>query len=187
MKKFYTFCVVLGCMAPLSASAQDVPKPDVVVPQTESRLLGMLRSIDEVFTASQLEAAHPNAKAFLKARVHDSDEQLYVRKRALTLLSNYKDAETLEFLESAQTLDHEELRAMAVYTIGVNWGVDDPERALAAARVGVKDSSLYVREWSVRALGWNVSKGAEELLIELRSNAELNKLVERSERRRKGL
>ena len=187
MKKFYTFCVVLGCMAPLSASAQDVPKPDVVVPQAESRLLGMLRSIDEVFTASQLEAAHPNAKAFLKARVHDSDEQLYVRKRALTLLSNYKDAETLAFLESAQTLDQEELRAMAVYTIGVNWGVDDPERALNAARAGVKDSSLYVREWSVRALGWNVSKGAEELLQELRSNAELNKLVERSERRRKGL
>jgi hypothetical protein len=76
---------------------------------------------------------------------------------------------------------------MAVYTIGVNWGVDDPERALAAARDGVKDSSLYVREWSVRALGWNVSKGAEELLKELRNNAELNKLVERSERRRKGL
>lgn len=187
MKKFYTFCVVLGMMGSVSVGAQEVPKPDVVVPQAESRIMGMLRSIDEVFTSADFEAAHPNAKAFLKSRVKDTNEQLYVRKRALTMLSSWKDAQTLEFLEGSIALDHQELRAMAVYVIGTNWGVDDPERALAAAKTGLEDSSLYVREWSVRALGWNPSKGAADLLKELRNDKELNKLVERSERRRKGL
>jgi HEAT repeat protein len=122
----------------------------------------MLRPIDTVPNADALKERFPSGEALLVTIATDTDENLYVRKRATTLLSVYGTADAARGLETIAA--DAELRPFAVYTLARAFGANADSGLVARIANFLEDDSLEVREWTVRGLRWVRHDDARSLL-----------------------
>lgn len=132
----------------------------------DKKLLDALSAIDIVPTAEQLRRVVPSPDVALDAVARDPSLSLYLRERAVSLLSAFPTrdvAKRLEALASAPAMPVR-LRAMAVYTRVRGFAAVDAQAALAYASPLTQASDLDVRESAIRGLRWVALPGADAVL-----------------------
>lgn len=132
----------------------------------DKKLLDALSAIDIVPTAEQLRRVVSSPEAALDAVAKDASLSLYLRERAISLLSAFPTndvAKRLEALASAPAVPAR-LKAMAVYTRVRGFAVVDAKAALAYATTLTGASDLETREAAIRGLRWVALPGADIVL-----------------------
>lgn len=140
---------------------------DVFEVQGDHALDHVLRTIDTVPDPAMLTAAIPDVQQRLIDAARDTNRSVYQRKRALTLLSSFPDAQTFWALEGFTTDDNASIRASAYYTLGRSFGAWENPMLVQILSRGLADDDLFVKQMSVRALGWVHSEDASRLLEQL--------------------
>lgn len=128
----------------------------------------VLRSIDTVPTRAQLDANFPQARAQLEAAALDTKHEMWIRHRAITLLSHYPDVRSRAFLGRLLDDPDHHVRRMAVYTLGRTFGQQaDTELLERLGEVLRNDPSEEVVKWAIRSLRWVHHPEATRLLTTL--------------------
>ena len=130
-------------------------------PDFERDILG---AFDIVPTRAELDAT-PNVRDRLEGAALNADLTLYVRHRAITLMSFYPDARTRAFLEAQLLHASVEIRRrMAVYTLGRAFGLQADALLVARLASVIETDEPRVAEWAVRALRWVDHEDAVRIL-----------------------
>jgi HEAT repeat protein len=153
----------------LSMPAQASPLPD--------GLLAQLRAYDTVPTAADLESVSADAPAQLLHAARDAGLDGFARARAISLLSLFPTPRTMTMLSELASEGPEQLRAVAVYTVGRSFGAVDPDAALAVVEAHLASGSIVVRDHAARALRWVARPEKVRALLASRSAVETDPLV----------
>ena len=163
MRRVTFFIVAITVViASSSASAQSTPDFEREV----------LRSIDTVPTRAWLDATYDDARVRLETAARDASNSVHVRHRAITLLSLYPDTRTRAFLERLLEHDDDEIRRMAVYTLGRAYGTQADRRLVETIANTVARDEGVVAAWAVRSLRWVHHTDAQRLLGELQRGSD---------------
>lgn len=173
---FTTLILAFTLLVGSTAVAQDAP-----VDGDREAMLSTLRGIDTVPTAEAMQDRFPGGEALLLEIAKDTEQTLYVRKRATTLLSAYPTTETVRALESIAS-DDDRLRPYAVYTLARTFAENPTEQIVDKVAAYLDDSDLEVRKYTVRGLRWMRHDAARTALQKAAASddAELRRLARRS-------
>ncbi len=179
------FIAFLCALIPAVAASGDVQ--DSRDSQGETRLVAMLGAVDIVPTAEILARTVSDPREALIRTALQTRHSIWLRLRAISLLSFFVDMEVREVLEQLKDDPVPNIRGLALYSLGRTYGERADSRLFRSLSAGVLDAQHEVREYAVRALGWIRHPGAAPLLEQLwRTHPDrlMRRLAERSLRRR---
>lgn len=147
--------VALGSVA----SAEELSEAEI-----QKRVETVLNNYEVVPERAELEAFIPDAQTRLIEAAKDEAGILWTRQRAISLLSLYPDARSMQVVMELTKSEHDEVRRMAYYTLGRGFGTVDTRRAVEMLEQGLKDSNPKVREFAVRGLRYIATDNAQRIL-----------------------
>jgi hypothetical protein len=137
--------LVLGLMCDANAARGD----------HNERLLQLLAGIDTVPSAQVLQQAVLQPEVALFAVSMDGELSLYERRRAVSLMSQFRSSSAELFLRAvALSVSAETVRELAIYTYIRSYGTRAPQQALAFAEWALKRSGPGDRRAAARGLRW---------------------------------
>lgn len=160
--------LTLTLVTSVSAFAQSDAQSGVQSEEAESdksQMLSALRAIDAVPTREALQEKFPDGESLLLEIATDSEHNLYIRKRATTLLSAYPTTGALSALETIAA--DARLRPFAVYTMARTFGPNATAALVGKVAAYLDDEDAEVRRYAVRGLRWMQHDSARTALHEV--------------------
>jgi len=173
--------IALGLLMSSPVLAQDISDEEVA-----ERVKTVLTNYEVVPDRASLDEFIPNAQSEFIEAAKNPAGVIWTRQRAISLLSLYPDARSMQALSELTGDDNPEIRRMAYYTLGRGFGSVDADRAVSLLEKGLKDSNQKVREFSVRGLRYVASDRAQRLLeaVAQNSNQELASIAKSALKKR---
>ena len=149
----------------LGVPARAMPRTtDTASDDPDGPLRMALRATCSVPDGDQMRALHPDAPRRLFAMAMRSDEEDYVRLRAVSLLSFFPSDETEAWLDVLMEVGPLRQRALAVYTFARTFGDLTPELVLARIEPFLDAAEERLRTSAVRGMGWVAGEAARTRL-----------------------